>query len=210
MALKHRELNELDELDGFELLIAKAVGEAAEVDESEEFDEPEEVDDSEELDEDLKARRKANIQYQNTRKKKLKELGEHQIQIRLDDETFQRLCDLCEVLGYRKPKKGMYNLVETYSAIFKYLLRTSEENFEYIPSTQQSINILSIYKYVDHLKNEQQLPKDIIISELRKKNAKIPVRKADNGIIIFGKGKCLEQYFDKDEVIRVLRIVNKK
>ena len=50
MALKHRELNELD---GFELLIAKAVEEAAEVDESEVFDESEEIDDSEGLDEDL-------------------------------------------------------------------------------------------------------------------------------------------------------------
>ncbi|WGL83530.1 hypothetical protein [Enterobacter cloacae] len=207
MALKHRELNELD---GFELLIAKAVEEAAEVDESEVFDESEEIDDSEGLDEDLKARRKANIQYQNARKEKLKKLGEHQIQIRLDDENFQRLCDLCEVLGYRKPKKGMYNLVETYSAIFKYLLRTSEENFEYIPSTKRSIKILSIYKYVDHLRNEQQLTKDIIISELRKKNAKIPVRKSGNGTIIFGKGEFLERYFDKVEVIRALKIADKK
>ena len=210
MTSKHRELNELDELDELELLIAKTVEEVAEVGESGEFDESEEIDDSEDLDEVLKARRKANIQYQNARKKKLKKLGEHQIQIRLDEENFQRLCDLCEMLGYRKPKKGMYNLVETYSAIFKYLLRTSEENFEYIPSTQRSTKILSTYKYVDHLRNEQQLPKDIIISELHKKNAKIPVRKAVNGAIIFGKGEYLKRYFDKVEVIRALRIADKK
>ncbi|WHP80369.1 hypothetical protein MQ089_00170 [Edwardsiella anguillarum] len=96
MASKHRELNE------FEFLIAKVAEEAAQVGESDEFDESKEIDDSEEVDEALKARRKANIQYQNARKRKLKKLGEHQIQIRLDDETFQRLCDLCEATGNRR------------------------------------------------------------------------------------------------------------
>ncbi|WHP80370.1 hypothetical protein MQ089_00175 [Edwardsiella anguillarum] len=104
----------------------------------------------------------------------------------------------------------MYNLVEMYSAIFKYLLRTSEENFENVPNTKRSTKILSTYKYVDHLKNEQELPKDVIISKLQKKNAKIPVTKAGNGTIIFGKGEYLEQYFDKVEVIKALRMVDKK
>ncbi|EIY6649382.1 hypothetical protein MNG63_003313 [Salmonella enterica] len=197
MVLKHRELNELDEPFEFKM-----------VDEVEDFDDEEKANGSEDIDESLKARRKANITYQNTRKEQLKKVGEHQIQIRLDDETFQKLCDLCNMLGYKTPKKGMRNLVELYSTIFKYLLRTNEEGFEYIPKKEQSIKILNIYKYVDHLKHEKQFPKDVIISELEKRNIKIPVQKVNNSAIVFLKGGFLNQYFDKDKVIKVLKMVD--
>lgn len=199
MVFKHRELSELDEPFEFKM-----------VDEVEDFDDEEKADGSEGIDESLKARRKANIKYQNTRKGQLQKVGGHQIQIRLDDETFQKLCNLCNVLGYKTPKKGMRNLVELYSTIFKYLLRTSEENFEYIPNNKQSIKILSIYKYVDHLKHEQQLPKDVIISELEKRNIKIPVQKINNSAMVFVKGGFLEQYFDKNKVIKVLKMIDEK
>ncbi|WP_037035561.1 hypothetical protein [Rahnella sp. WP5] len=192
MALKHRELDELDELD--------------ESDGNDEF----EFDEIEELDEATKVRRKTNIAYQNVRKKQLKKIGKHHIQIRLDDETFEKLCDLCEVLGYKRPKPKMHNLIEMYSAIFKYLLRTSDENFEYSPNTKKSIKILGIYKYVDHLRYEQQLAKDVIISELQRKDVKIPVGKVDNKSVVSGKDKFLEQYFDKDKIIRVLKMVDDK
>jgi len=109
MVLKHRELNELDEL-----FVPKK---PKTVDETEEFDESEEIDDSEEVDESLKARRKAYIEYQNTRKKQLEKIGKNHIQIRVDDESFEKLSDLCEVLGYKRPKPQMHNLVEMYSEI---------------------------------------------------------------------------------------------
>ena len=199
MGLKHRELSELDEPFEFET-----------GDEVEDFDDEEKANGSECIDESLIARRKANITYQNTRKEQLKKVGEHQIQIRLDDETFHKLCNLCNVLGYKTPEKGMRNLVELYSTIFKYLLRTNEEDFEYIPKNKQSIKILNIYKYVDHLKHEKQLPKDVIISELEKKNIKIPVQKINSSAITYLKGGFLEQYFYKDKVIKVLKMVDKK
>ncbi|HAT3682853.1 TPA: hypothetical protein I8552_003716 [Serratia marcescens] len=199
MASKHRELNE------FEFLKAKVAEEAAQVGESEEFDESEEIDDSEYVDESLKARRRAYIEYQNARKKKLKTLGEHQIQVRLDDETYERLCDLSEVLGYRRPKDRMRNLVEMYSTIFKYLLRTSDESFGYKPSTSRSIKILGIYKYVDHLKNEQQLPKDAILAELKKKGEKIPISKIGSKQVLSGNEKFLERFFDKNKILKLLK-----
>lgn len=186
MALKHREFDELDVNDDFDF------------------------DDTEEVDEDKAVRREANVAYQNTRKKQLKKLGKHHIQIRLDDETFERLCDLCEVLGYRRPKPKMHNLIEMYSAIFKYLLRTSEKHFEYIPKTKRSIKILGIYKYVDHLRYEQNSTKDAIISKLQKKNIKIPLGKTSNTLITSGKEKFLEKYFDEDKVITVLKMVDDK
>ncbi|WP_407717388.1 hypothetical protein, partial [Enterobacter sichuanensis] len=77
-------------------------------------------------------------------------------------------------------------------------------------STLKSPSYTKSASWQHYLRNEQQLPKDIIISELHKKNAKIPVRKAVNGAIIFGKGEYLKRYFDKIEVIKALRIADKK
>ncbi|MGQ6052061.1 hypothetical protein ACUNHQ_21790 [Serratia sp. IR-2025] len=139
MKSNHKKLHELDELyepeefdeteeeDG-ELGFFRAM-EAEKldgVDISEDFD----FSELEELDEAIKTRRIANIVYQNARKKRLEKLGKNEIKIRLDDDTFKKLCDLCEVLGYRRPKTQMRNLIEIYSEVFKYLLRTSEDNFE--------------------------------------------------------------------------------
>lgn len=199
MVLKHRELSELDEPFEFKTN-----------DEVEDFDDEEKDEGSEGIDESLKARRKANITYQNTRKEQLKKVGEHQIQIRLDDENFEKLSDLCEVLGYKRPKPKMHNLIEMYSAIFKYLLRTSNESFEYKPKTKRSIKILGIYKHVDYLRHEQHLTKGAIISELQTKGVKIPLGRNDNKIVTSGKEKFLEQYFEKDKIIRVLKMIDNK
>jgi hypothetical protein len=199
MVLKHRELSELDEPFEFE-----------KVDEVEDFDDEEKADGSEGIDESLKARRKANITYQNTRKEQLKKIGEHQIQIRLDDEAFEKLSNLCEVLGYKRPKPKMHNLIEMYSTIFKYLLRTSDEGFEYNPKTKQSIKTLETYRYVDHLRYEQGLSKGAIISNLQNDSVKISLGKIDDKSLLSGKGKFLEQYFDKDKIISVLKMIDGK
>ncbi|MDC0724815.1 hypothetical protein POH93_05380 [Phytobacter diazotrophicus] len=184
MALKHREFDELDVSDDFDF------------------------DDAEEVDDDKAVRREANVAYQNTRKKQLKKLGEHHIQIRLDDETFERLCDLCEVLGYRRPKPKMHNLIEMYSAIFKYLLRTSDESFGYNPTTSRSIKILGVYKYVDHLSNEQQLSKDVILAELKNKGTKIPIKKIGVKRGLSGNEKFLERFFDKNKIFKLLKAMD--
>jgi len=112
------------------------------------------------------------------------------------------------VLGYRRPKPKMHNLIEMYSAIFKYMLRTSDENFEYSPKTKKSLKILGIYKYVDHLRHEQHLTNDVILSELQKRNIKIPLNKASDTLVSSGKDKFLERYFDKDKVITVLKMID--
>ncbi|HDC2425823.1 TPA: hypothetical protein O7Y43_004635, partial [Salmonella enterica] len=186
MKSNHKKLHELDEPvvleepDEFEeidaelgFLGATGVYKLDGADESEDF----EFEESEEIDEAIKARRSANIVYQNARKKRLEKLGKNEIKIRLDDETFKKLCDLCEVLGYSRPKTKMRNLIEMYSEVFKYLLRTSEDNFEYIPKTNRAINTLKTYKYVDHLKNEKNLDRKSIISRLQEQNVKIPTRR---------------------------------
>ncbi|MFJ5485296.1 hypothetical protein [Pectobacterium actinidiae] len=200
MVLKHIKLSELDESLEFKM-----------DDEVEDFEDEEKDDQSKGADESEKARRKAYIEYQNTRKKKLEKIGKHHIQIRLDVETFEKLSDLCEVLGYTRPKPFMNNLIEMYSAIFKYLLRTSEESFEYNPKKKLSIEKMKIYKYVDHLRYEQKLSKDDIISNLQKKDIKIPLGKTtDNRITFSGKENFLERFFEKDKIIKVLKMIDDK
>lgn len=198
MVLKHIKLNELDESLEFKT-----------DDEVEDFEDEEKDDRSKGVDEAKKARRKAYIEYQNTRKKNLENIGKHHIQIRLDVETFEKLSDLCEMLGYTRPKPRMHNLIEMYSAIFKYLLRTSEESFEYNPKKKLSIEKMKTYKYVDHLRHEQQLSKDDIISNLQKKDVKMALRKAtDNRIAFSGKENFLERFFEKDKIIKVLKMID--
>ena len=181
MALKHIKLSELD--DPFEFKTD---------DEVEDFEDEEKDGGSKGIDESLKARRKANIEYQNTRKK------------RLDDESFEKLSDLCEVLGYKRPKPQMHNLVEMYSAIFKYLLRTSDESFGYFPTNSRSIKTLGVYKYVDHLSNEKKWSKEAILAELKNKETKIYIDKIGKKRGLSGNEKFLERFFDKNKILKLL------
>ncbi|HFE7540613.1 TPA: hypothetical protein ACGADT_005702 [Salmonella enterica subsp. enterica serovar Newport] len=219
MKSNHKKLHELDEPvvleepDEFEevdaelgFLGATGVYKLDGADESEDF----EFEESEEIDEAIKARRSANIVYQNARKKRLEKLGKNEIKIRLDDETFKKLCDLCEVLGYSRPKTQMRNLIEMYSEVFKYLLRTSEDNFEYIPKTNRAIKTLKTYKYVDHLKNEKNLDRKSIISRLQEKNVKIPTRRDGDRLKVSGNSERLEKYFHKNEIVKALKLVDEK
>lgn len=193
MALKHIKLSELD--DPFEFKTD---------DEVEDFEDEEKDGGSKGIDESLKARRKANIEYQNTRKKQLEKIGRKHIQLRLDDESFEKLSDLCEVLGYKRPKPQMHNLVEMYSAIFKYLLRTSDESFGYSPTTSRSIKTLGVYKYVDHLSNEKKWSKEAILAELKNKETKIYIDKIGKKRGLSGNEKFLERFFDKNKILKLL------
>ena len=197
MALKHIKLSELDEPFEFKT-----------DDEVEDFEDEKKDGGSKGIDESLKARRKANIEYQNTRKKQLEKIGRNHIQLRLDDETFEKLSDLCEVLGYKRPKPQMRNLIEMYSEIFKYLLRTSDESFGYNPTTSRSIKILGVYKYVDHLSNEQQLSKDVILEKLKNKGTKIPIKKIGVKRGLSGNEKFLERFFDKNKIFKLLKAMD--
>ncbi|WP_254304445.1 hypothetical protein [Citrobacter freundii] len=105
----------------------------------------------------------------------------------------KKLSDLCEVLGYKRPKPQMHNLVEMYSAIFKYLLRTSDESFGYSPTTSRSIKTLGVYKYVDHLSNEKNWPKDAVLAELKNKGTKIYINKIGEKRGLSGNEKFLER-----------------
>lgn len=193
MALKHIKLSELD--DPFEFKTD---------DEVEDFEDEEKDGGSKGIDESLKARRKANIEYQNTRKKQLEKIGRNHIQLRLDDESFEKLSDLCEVLGYKRPKPQMHNLVEMYSAIFKYLLRTSDESFGYFSTNSRSIKTLGVYKYVDHLSNEKKWSKEAILAELKNKETKIYIDKIGKKRGLSGNEKFLERFFDKNKILKLL------
>ncbi|HAN4732761.1 TPA: hypothetical protein IFD55_001911 [Escherichia coli] len=193
MALKHIKLSELD--DPFEFKTD---------DEVEDFEDEEKDGGSKGIDESLKARRKANIEYQNTRKKQLEKIGRNHIQLRLDDESFEKLSDLCEVLGYKRPKPQMHNLVEMYSEIFKYLLRTSDESFGYSPTNSRSIKTLGVYKYVDHLSNEKKWSKEAILAELKNKETKIYIDKIGKKRGLSGNEKFLERFFDKNKILKLL------
>ncbi len=44
---------------------------------------------------ELAVRRKRDVEYQNKRKEKLEKLGEHSITIRLNNEDYEALSDIC-------------------------------------------------------------------------------------------------------------------
>ncbi|EMZ4245374.1 hypothetical protein ABDM08_003369, partial [Salmonella enterica] len=101
---------------------------------------------------ELAHRREKYIEYQNRRKKKLDNLGDKKLSIRLDDSHYDKLIELCEILGYRRPEKGKYNLIETYSGVMKYLLRVSGHVTTYKPKTEGSQKLLHLHQLVSHLK----------------------------------------------------------
>lgn len=108
------------------------------------------------------------------------------------------------MLGYKRPKPQMHNLVEMYSAIFKYLLRTSDESFGYSPTTSRSIKTLGVYKYVDHLSNEKKWSKEAILAELKNKETKIYIDKIGKKRGLSGNEKFLERFFDKNKILKLL------
>lgn len=137
----------------------------------------------------LEARRLRDIEYQNKRKERLAELGEHILTIRLDDENYKKLADLCENLGYQRPEARKYNLIETYSAVLKYLLRGVDDLREYKPKSNEAKEILRLHHYVSHLKYDKHFSNDDVISKLHSKGVKTPSSHLCNTVVQVRSGK---------------------
>ncbi|HIE0192108.1 TPA: hypothetical protein ACXI8I_003345 [Serratia marcescens] len=131
---------------------------------------------------ELAHRREKYIEYQNRRKEKLDKLGGKKLSIRLDEYHYDKLIELCEILGYRRPAKGKYNLIETYSGVMKYLLRISDSVTKYIPKTEGSQELLHLHLLVSHLKHELNLSDQDILKELKNKGIKTPLSSLENTV----------------------------
>lgn len=130
----------------------------------------------------LAYRREKYIEYQNRRKEKLDKLGDKKLSIRLDDFHYDKLIELCETLGYRRPEKGKYNLIETYSGVMKYLLRVSGHVTTYKPKTENSQKLLHLHQLVSHLKHELNLSNKEILDELNNKGIQTPLSPLRNAV----------------------------
>ena len=130
----------------------------------------------------LLRQREKYIEYQNRRKEKLNKLGDKTVTIRLDKTYYDQLLELCEILGYRRPKKGKYNLIETYTGVMKYLLRVSNSVTAYRPKTECSQKLLHLHQLVSHLKHELNLSDEEILNELENKGVHIPLSPLDNAV----------------------------
>jgi len=131
---------------------------------------------------ELAHRREKYIEYQNRRKEKLDKLGDKKLSIRLDDSHYDKLIELCETLGYRRPEKGKYNLIETYSGVMKYLLRISDSITKYIPKTEGSQELLHLHQLTGHLKHELDLNNEEILNELKNNGVQIPLSPLGNTV----------------------------
>lgn len=131
---------------------------------------------------ELAHRREKYIEYQNRRKEKLDKLGGKKLSIRLDDSHYDKLKELCEILGYRRPEKAKYNLIETYSGVMKYLLRVSDHVTTYKPKTERSQKLLHLHQLVSHLKHELNLSNKEILDELNNKGIQTPLSPLGNTV----------------------------
>ncbi|EBQ4835067.1 hypothetical protein T061_09585 [Salmonella enterica subsp. arizonae] len=124
---------------------------------------------------ELAVRRQKNIEYQNIRKERLEELGEHKISIRLNSADYEKLADLCESLGHRRPQPQMRNLIENYSSALVYLLRIEKLRQLYDPQSQAAKELYHLYKVVGHLKNDKGFSDSQIVEYFREKNIRTPL-----------------------------------
>lgn len=131
---------------------------------------------------ELAYRREKYIEYQNRRKEKLDKIGDKKLSIRLDDFHYDKLIELCETLGYRRPEKGKYNLIETYSGVMKYLLRISDSITKYIPKTEDSQELLHLHLLVSHLKHDLNLSYKEILDALNNKGILTPLSPLGNTV----------------------------
>lgn len=132
---------------------------------------------------DQELRREKYIEYQNRRKEKLDKLGEHKLSIRLERSCYENLTDLCEVLGYRRPEAGRYNLIETYSEVFKYMMRVSSDSIEYKPKSEEAKELLNLHRFVSHLKYDKNFADDEIIVKLESKCIHVPLSPLRNKVV---------------------------
>jgi hypothetical protein len=173
----------------------------------------------------LAHRREKYIEYQNRRKEKLDKLGEKKLSIRLDKTYYGQLLELCEILGYRRPEEGKYNLIETYTGVMKYLLRVSDSVTTYKPKTERSQKLLHLHQLVSHLKHELKLSDEEILNKLKNKGIHIPLsplknvvkqvtrdelRPLDNNIIRRDKFEFIEDLLCEKKIVNQMIEIDKK
>ncbi|ULS49473.1 hypothetical protein [Pectobacterium carotovorum] len=173
----------------------------------------------------LLRQREKYIEYQNRRKEKLDRLGDKKVSIRLDKNHYDQLLDLCEILGYRRPEVGKYNLIETYTGVMKYLMRVSNDVTAYRPKTERSQKLLHLHQLVSHLKHELNLSDEEILNELENKGIHIPLsplentvkkvtydelRPLDNNVIRRDKFEFVEDLLCEEKVVEQMIEIDKK
>jgi hypothetical protein len=120
------------------------------------------------------ARKQRDRDYQNRRQERLNELGKNRVSIRLDNDAYEKLADLCESLGHKRPVPTKHNLIESYSAALVYLLRIEKMKQLYVPQSQASKELYELYKTVDHLKNDLGLSDSQIVSSMKERKIRNP------------------------------------
>ncbi|GKX51554.1 hypothetical protein [Budvicia aquatica] len=123
---------------------------------------------------ELAACRERDIRYQKTRAEKLKELGDYQVTARLDKVTHKKLADLCEHLGYPRPKSHKNNLVEIYSAAVTHLINKEFGSRIHKPKSERAKELYRLYKTVSHLKYDEFDSNEDIIERMVKDKQRRP------------------------------------
>lgn len=154
---------------------------------------------------ELTARRKRDVEYQNKRKEKLEKLGKHSITIRLDDDAYKSFSDICEILGYQRPEEKKRNLIETYSASLIHLLRIEREASIYRPKSRAAKKFYRLYKIVNHLKQDKSYSNDQIIKKMTSDKISTPSSVIRNSKYYIWDTKSIKMMLDQEHVIETLR-----
>lgn len=153
---------------------------------------------------ELAAQRQKNIEYQNIRKERLEELGEYKISIRLNGADYEKLAELCEIIGYRRPQPGMRNLIETLSGAMKYLIREEKDSKLYQPKSPAAKELYNLYKAVSHLKYDLGLEDKKIMKKLNEENVRTPINIVADRDGGYWKVKSITRLLDKKILMKRL------
>lgn len=159
---------------------------------------------------EVAARKQRDKDYQNRRKERLKELGEKKISIRLDNDAYEKLADLCESLGHKRPERRMHNLIESYSWALVYLLRIEKTNQLYQPQSQAAKELYHLYKTVGHFKNDMNFTDSEIVDILRQKNIRTPLSIVYNTEGTNWKTLHIKMLLDKNILLRRLALLDEE
>ncbi|EHD6800317.1 hypothetical protein AB4S63_004531 [Salmonella enterica] len=159
---------------------------------------------------ELEIRRQKNIEYQNVRKERLSELGKNKVSIRLDDLDYEKLADLCESLGYKRPKLGGRNLIETYSGVMKYLLRNEQDSDIYRPKSPKAQELFYLYKLIIHLKYDMGYSEKAIIERFNKDEIKTPFTITYGGEFLKWKVKDIQFVLNENILLKKLASLDKE
>ncbi|WES68574.1 hypothetical protein [Superficieibacter sp. HKU1] len=161
-------------------------------------------------DDEVAARKQRDKDYQNRRQERLKELGEKKILIRIDNDTYEKLADLCESLGHKRPVPGMHNLIESYSAALAYLLRLEKTQQLCQPQSQASKELYDLYKTVDHFKNDLGLSDSQIINSMKERKIRHPCAVFNGDDRYDWKERHIKKLLNKKLLLSRLSILNEE